>query len=122
MSATTCPYAVIFAVTMVLGSFTGHAQSKDPAKVLDDRSAADLAYFVGEPTGSKPRHFGDEAEFVLPYSSAMGQLAPGEHVDSLYRDDRVWIAPAIPASLASEDYFAGRDPALDAAIQAVSAE
>jgi hypothetical protein len=74
------------------------------------------ATFVGEPTGSRPVHIGDEAPFKLPYSGAVGQLAPGLHADALYQDDRVWIAPDVPASLSSADYYAGRDAGLAAAL------
>lgn len=76
---------------------------------------------VGEPTGSRPYHVGDEAAVRLPYSGAQGTIASGEHRDSLRRDDRTWIAPMVPVDLESADYFAGRDPALDAAVSVLTA-
>ena len=75
---------------------------------------------IGEPTGSRPLHVGDEAAIRLPYSGASGTIASGEHRDSLRRDDRTWIAPTIGATFTSTDYFAGRDPAMDAAIALLS--
>jgi hypothetical protein len=71
--------------------------------------------FVGEPTGSKPKRPGDEALFTLPFSGVTGSLASGFHqTDS--KDDRVWIAPAVPVELSAADYFANRDPVFDAAL------
>ncbi len=80
------------------------------------------AVFVGEPTGSRPIHVGDEATFRLPYSGAIGQLAPGLHADALFQDERIWIAPDIPAPLSSQDYFTGRDPGIAAALAVFAAK
>ena len=75
------------------------------------------AVFIGEPTGSKPVRVGDEAQFRLPYSGVIGQIASGYHKDAPTRDDRLWIAPEAPVRLRSVDYFAGRDPVLEAALE-----
>jgi tetratricopeptide (TPR) repeat protein len=75
------------------------------------------AVFAGEPTASRPQHVGDEAAFRLPWSGVIGSIACGLHKDSLSRDERVWIAPTIPVPLSSADYFAGRDPVLDAVLE-----
>jgi hypothetical protein len=53
---------------------------------------------------------------MLPYSGIMGSLASRYFQDSDPLDDRVWIAPDIPITLSSQDYFAGRDPVLTAAL------
>ncbi|MCJ7625469.1 MAG: hypothetical protein MUO76_18375, partial [Anaerolineaceae bacterium] len=70
--------------------------------------------FVGEPTGASPNHIGDSNILTLPnsgatmiHSSIYWQLSDPD-------DERLWIAPDIPAPLSSEDYRLGRDPALDA--------
>jgi hypothetical protein len=71
--------------------------------------------FVGEPTGSKPVHIGDESEFLLPYSGLRGSIACYIHHDAIGRDARVWIPPDAPVPLSYADYRAGRDPALETA-------
>lgn len=71
--------------------------------------------FIGEPTGSRPVHIGDQAMFRLPYSGVIGSIAPELHQDSLARDNRAWISPDVPVTPTYEDYAAGRDPALDIA-------
>jgi hypothetical protein len=72
--------------------------------------------FVGEPTGSSPNHFGENAEVVLPHSGLRASVSALWWQHSAPYDDRPWIAPDIPARLASTDYAANRDPAVDAAL------
>lgn len=67
--------------------------------------------FVGEPTGSKPNHYGDSRKFVLPNSGITLR------VSTLYwqsdpRDERPWIAPHIAAPPDFDDELVGVDPAL----------
>lgn len=69
--------------------------------------------FVGEVSGSRPDHVGDDTLVLLPYSGLMGSIACALHQTN-YRDLRSWIAPSLPVSLSSEDYFAQRDPGLEA--------
>ncbi|MDQ2870686.1 MAG: hypothetical protein M3S32_08085 [Acidobacteriota bacterium] len=71
--------------------------------------------FAGEPTGSRPTHYGNEAPFRLPYSGLRGTLSSGFN-QTAARDARAWIPPDLPAALTSTDYFAGHDPALDAVL------
>ena len=69
--------------------------------------------FVGEPTGSRPNHAGDDTEVVLPYSGVIGSISCAYHQTN-YRDARRWIAPRIPVALSSQAYFARRDPVMEA--------
>ena len=67
--------------------------------------------FVGEPTGSKPNHYGDSRKTLLPNSNVTLRIS------SLYwqwspRDTRPWIAPHIEAPPTREAELAGDDPAL----------
>ena len=78
------------------------------------------ALFVGEPSGSKPNRVGDESLFRLPYSGVLGAIASGYH-QTRSKDHRIWIAPDLPVSLSSADYFAGRDPALEAVASFIAA-
>jgi hypothetical protein len=74
--------------------------------------------FVGEPTGSRPSFAGEGTMAVLPYSGIGLSISTRLHQHAYATDRRIWIAPDVPAELSSADYFANRDPALDA-IQAI---
>jgi hypothetical protein len=68
--------------------------------------------FVGEPTGSKPNHFGDSRKSLLPNSNVTLRIS------SLFwqwnpRDSRKWIEPHVEASPALAADLAGRDPAME---------
>jgi hypothetical protein len=82
--------------------------------LTDDLEKHTKTLFVGEPTGASPNMYGDAEKIVLP-NSALEIWASALHwVYSEPRDKRPWIAPNIPAALASADYRARRDPALEA--------
>jgi hypothetical protein len=68
---------------------------------------------VGEPSGSKPNHIGEAGWFQLPYSGLMGLISTQFHQTSKAEDHRKWIAPHIPVSVSSTDYFNGSDRALE---------
>ncbi len=78
------------------------------------------ATFLGEPSGSRPNRFGNEMQFRLNYSGLMGTIATGYNQGWTSRDRRIWIAPEIPVSLKSSDYFAGIDPVMEVIRQVVS--
>ena len=72
------------------------------------------AVFVGEPTPARADNFRcDCHDFVLPHSGFT--LSVPTWWDRL-GDDRPEIAPDVPMALSSTDFFAGRDPVLDAAL------
>jgi hypothetical protein len=75
--------------------------------------------FVGEATGSKPNHYGNERTFKLPHSALRGSIASGLNQPVTARDERTTIEPDVKVPLRSSDYFAGHDPALAAAIEAL---
>ena len=75
--------------------------------------------FVGEPTGSKPNHFGDSRKVQLPNTNLTLRIS------SLYwqwspTDDRPWIAPHLEAPLSRRAALEGRDPAMEAILEIVS--
>ncbi|HEX7709163.1 MAG TPA: hypothetical protein VF701_22100 [Thermoanaerobaculia bacterium] len=72
------------------------------------------AIFVGEPTGGKPNTHGNEAEVVLPYSGLRFGLSSVYWQLSSPRDHRHWITPHVPVPLSAAEYFANRDPAMEA--------
>jgi hypothetical protein len=68
--------------------------------------------FVGEPTGSKPNHYGDSRKSLLPNSNVTLRIS------SLYwqwnpRDSRDWIEPHAEAPPSLEAELAGSDPVLE---------
>ena len=70
--------------------------------------------FVGEPTGSSPNMYGDNAPVVLPNSKLTVRLSTVWWQDMDPRDRRVWQAPDLSTELTFADYRGGRDPAIDA--------
>jgi tetratricopeptide (TPR) repeat protein len=76
------------------------------------------AVFAGEPSGSRPNFVGESAPTVLPYSGLQMTISTRYHQTD-DQDQRTWIAPKIPVELASEDYFANRDPVLDAVLRVI---
>ena len=77
------------------------------------------AVFAGEPAGSRPNFTGESARTRLPYSGLMAFISTRNHYSSDWTDARIWIAPQVPVSLSSHDYFANRDPVFDAAIDLI---
>ena len=72
------------------------------------------AVFVGEPTASRPNHYGVVGTFSLPHSRIFVWHARLLVQDSDPGDYRAWLAPDVSAPLTSYQYFAGRDSALEA--------
>ena len=84
--------------------------------LTDDLEKHTKTLFVGEPTGASPNMYGDAEKIVLPNSGLEVWASALRWVYSEPRDNRPWIPPDIPASLASADYRLGRDPALEAVL------
>jgi hypothetical protein len=74
------------------------------------------AVFAGEPSSSKPNFVGEENQIVLPWSGAIGSISNRYH-ESIPGDTRDWIEPEIKFELSSKDYFANRDPILEAVLK-----
>jgi hypothetical protein len=74
------------------------------------------AVFVGEPSASKGNHYGDSRRITLPSSGLTVRVSIyyWQHWHPL--DARQWSAPEVTAELSSDDYRAGVDPALRAAL------
>lgn len=70
------------------------------------------AIFVGEPTGGKPNHYGEFEEFTLPHSRL--RVGYSTKYFSYSQDDTPSFVPDVLVELSSADYFAGRDPVLEA--------
>ncbi|MGE5683097.1 MAG: hypothetical protein ACM34K_19720, partial [Bacillota bacterium] len=72
--------------------------------------------FVGERTGSKPNHYGNERPFKLPYSGLRGTISSGYNQPVSANDTRMFIIPEILVPVRSENFFSGKDPEVDAAL------
>jgi C-terminal processing protease CtpA/Prc len=77
--------------------------------------------FVGEPTSGLGNQDGDEGFIRLPYSGLYATIAGVWWQLSDPWDMRYSQAPQMPVQLTAADYFAGRDPALDAVRTLISA-
>ncbi|MCU7491979.1 MAG: hypothetical protein HF300_04355 [Ignavibacteria bacterium] len=74
------------------------------------------AFFAGEKTGSKPNHYGNERPFKLPFSGLRGTISSGYNQPVRANDGRMYILPEVLVPVKSEDYFSGKDPEIDAAL------
>lgn len=84
-------------------------------------SASDLerltnVVFVGEPTAGAPSSWGDPKKIVLPNSGLIARISTVYWRDWTPDESRPWIAPDIPVSVSSNDYFHGRDKAMEAVL------
>jgi hypothetical protein len=73
--------------------------------------------FVGEPTGGSPNLYGDADSFDLPTSGLRLHVATIYWEKARPGDARIATEPQVPVPLTSADYFAGRDPVLQAALR-----
>lgn len=70
--------------------------------------------FVGEATAMTGNQDGDEARVRLPWSGLSATVSGVHWQLSHPWDKRTSIAPQVPVQLTARDYFAGRDPVIDA--------
>jgi hypothetical protein len=64
--------------------------------------------------GGSPNLYGDARRIDLPYGRQALYMATRYWERSTPDDQRITIEPTIQVSLSSDDYFAGRDPVLNA--------
>ena len=75
------------------------------------------ARLVGEPTGGAPNQWGDGSLITLPATGWEVQVA-NQYVEVTTRSDtRTAVEPDIRVPVRAADFFAGRDPVLDAALK-----
>lgn len=77
------------------------------------------AVFVGERSSSSPNFSGEETALVLPWSGVRGSISSRYFQDSDPLDHRSWIDIDLPVPLTATDYFAGRDPVLEAIAEVI---
>lgn len=80
------------------------------------------AIFVGERSSSRPNFTGEETSVRLPWSGVRGSVSSRHNQVSDPMDDRAWIDVDLRVPLTAADYFAGRDPVMEAVERAILAE
>jgi hypothetical protein len=88
------------------------------ANFATDLDATSNAIFVGEPLGGSPNLYADVRPTRLPYSGQAYYVATHYIRRTTDDDPRITIEPDIAMPMTAADYFAGRDPVLQAAIMA----
>jgi serine/threonine protein kinase len=73
------------------------------------------AILIGEPTGNKPNHCGQQEDFSLPNSTLLVHYAT-KHFHLMQDADPSTLAPDITVPSTLDDFLAGRDPVLEAAL------
>lgn len=99
---------------------TGRGTFSAAQAFINDVERLTSATFAGEPSSSRPNFIGESTSLRLPWSGTIGSISTRYH-SFRDADERVWIAPRVPVALSSADYFANRDPALEAVVAAAQA-
>lgn len=95
---------------------TGRVTFSAAGNLVTDLDAMTAAVIVGEPMGGAPNQYGDSMPVPLEHSGLVLRVAPDYIQRSDPGDPRLTIDPELPAPLTSVDYFADRDPALEAVL------
>jgi len=75
------------------------------------------AILIGEPTGGAPNQYGDAETVALPnHQTVLVRVSTRYHAFGKPDDTRLTHEPRQRVLLRSDDYFAGRDPVLQAAL------
>lgn len=77
--------------------------------------------FVGEASSECCNLYGDATEVMLPYSKVGGELTNVKWNLSSPSDRRREMSPEVPVQLTAQDYFAGRDPVMEAVQRLIAA-
>ena len=74
------------------------------------------AVFVGEPTGGSPNQYGDAISVALPRTGLTARVATVSWETAGPGDERTTLEPDVAVPADSRAFFAGRDLALEAAL------
>ncbi len=88
-------------------------------QLIVDLEANTNAIFVGEATGGSPNQFGDAIDVVLPTTGLIAHVATIHWETAGRSDERLTREPDVDVPLRSEEFFGGRDPVLEAALEVV---
>lgn len=98
----------------------GRSTYSATANFITDLDRLTDAIFVGEPSGGKPITYGgDSSTSMLPYSGLTVGLSSTVWQLTSPRDTRLWITPDLPVALTAGDYFANRDPVMEAVLELI---
>ena len=100
----------------IIGRVTFSAAANFATDLEGDTSVT----FAGENMGGSPNLYGDTRPVTLPDSGQVLRMAARYWERSTPNDARLTIEPEIPVGLTADDYFAGRDPVLEAIVAASS--
>jgi hypothetical protein len=103
-----------------LYAIIGRVTFSAAANFATDIEGATSVTFAGEDMGGSPNLYGDTRPVTLPDSGEILRIAARYWERSTPDDARITIEPEIRAELTADDYFAGRDPVLDAILAARS--
>ena len=101
-----------------LFAIIGRVTFSAAANFATDLEGATSVTFAGEDMGGSPNLFGDTRPVTLPDSGQVLRMAARYWERSTPDDTRITIEPEIRAELTADDYFAGRDPVLEAIVAA----
>jgi esterase/lipase len=96
---------------------TGRQTFSAAANFSTDVEQKTNALIAGEPMGGSPNLYGDTSQYTLPNSKINVYISRRTWIKSVKDDPRFSLEPQIPVELASQDYFAARDPVLDAILK-----
>ena len=94
---------------LITGRNTYSAASMFAARYTADESVT----VVGEPMGGSPSLWGNPRPVLLRETGLVLDVSTLFEVGSDPDDPRLTIEPDVPIELTAEDFFEGRDPALD---------
>jgi hypothetical protein len=97
-----------------LYAIIGRVTFSAAANFATDLEQETAVTFAGEALGGSPNLYGDARRIDLPYGSQALYMATRYWERSTPDDQRITIEPEVHADLSSADYFAGRDPVLQA--------
>ena len=72
------------------------------------------AVLIGSPTGGSPNHFGEVRSFLLPHCQWNVQYST--KLFKLTNDGAKTVKPDLDVEWTAKEFFAGRDPVLEAAL------
>ncbi|MEY8779201.1 hypothetical protein AB9K32_02165 [Allomuricauda sp. XS_ASV26] len=76
--------------------------------------------FIGEPSGGKPSHVGDDNEISLPHSGLKAYASKSFWQSPVPYDERNWIAPEIYIQPSSKEWKQGFDPCLEYVVKIIT--
>ena len=97
-----------------LFAIIGRVTFSAAANFATDLEGSTSVIFAGEPMGGSPNLYGDTRPVDLASTGQTLYMATRYWQRSTPDDERLTIEPDISVDLSSEDYFAGRDPVLEA--------